>query len=69
VPSELAHNEPLRSCTYVLDLLADLYTSGVRTTIYIPDRLAAELERLKGSINVSAVCQAALEREVNRMNT
>lgn len=41
----------------------------VRTTIYLSDTLAAQLKDLKDRINVSAVCQAALEREMAMITT
>lgn len=36
----------------------------MRMNIYIPDALAERLEQHKENINVSAVCRAAIEREI-----
>jgi demethoxyubiquinone hydroxylase (CLK1/Coq7/Cat5 family) len=39
---------------------------AVRTTIYIPGRLARKLKLLKGRINVSRVCVEALEKVIDQ---
>lgn len=37
----------------------------MRANIWVPDLLATELKLLKGKVNVSQVCQAALEAAAN----
>ena len=36
-------------------------------TVYVPDDLAAEVKAELGDSNVSAICQAALRAELNRV--
>ena len=62
----MAWNWP-RGCqdTHLLtDVCISVTLYVVRTTIYLSDALAAQLNDLKDRINMSAVCQAALEREI-----
>lgn len=40
----------------------------MRTTVYIPDGLAEALERHKSTINVSAILQEGLHREIRRLD-
>jgi post-segregation antitoxin (ccd killing protein) len=40
--------------------------SPVKMTIYVPDELAAEIKDELGDSNISAICQAALRKELDR---
>ena len=43
-------------------------TSSARTTIYLPPDIQERLLTYKGRLNVSAVCQAALIAEMDRLD-
>src|ERR1700682_42483 len=42
-----------------------MYSGDVKTTIYVPDDLAARIQAVKDELNVSEICQAALTQAVN----
>lgn len=42
-----------------------MYNGDVKTTIYVPDDLAARIQAVKDELNVSEICQAALTQAVS----
>ena len=55
----------LMLCILILDIhIMEVPYVMARTTISIPDRLAERLEPLKDHINVSEICQRALEARI-----